>query len=173
MNYFKKSAITGLFIICSGLFTLNAQNYKFGHINTQTLLEQMPESDTARAKFQQAQRQLQQQLEEMQVELNRKYQNYQNQKDTIPELLRQTKETEIMDMQQRIQEFQMSAQEDVQKRKTELFQPIYKKMDKAIKEVADKNGFTYVFDVSIGSVLYHSDKSVDILPLVKKELGIE
>ncbi|MFC2096669.1 OmpH family outer membrane protein [Bacteroidota bacterium] len=49
-------------------------------------------------------------------------------------------------------------------------------MDKAqaaIEKVAKANGFTYVFDLGAGGLLYFSDQSIDILPLVKKELGIE
>jgi outer membrane protein len=39
--------------------------------------------------------------------------------------------------------------------------------------VARENGFTYIFDLSRGSVIYFSEQSEDILPLVKKKLGLE
>jgi len=42
----------------------------------------------------------------------------------------------------------------------------------AIADVAAANGYTYVFDVSTGVVLYHASGD-DILPLVKTKLGIQ
>ena len=43
----------------------------------------------------------------------------------------------------------------------------------AIKEVGKENGFTYVFDLSAGGILYFADNTEDILPLVKKKLGLQ
>ena len=40
-----------------------------------------------------------------------------------------------MDMQKRIQDFQTNAQTQLQNKQTEVFQPIYAKVDKAIKDV--------------------------------------
>ena len=76
-------------------------------------------------------------------------------------------------MQGRMQEFQMTAQQDYQQKEAELFQPIMDEAQNAIEKVAKANGFTYVFDLSAGGLVYFSEESVDILPLVKKELGIE
>ena len=61
----------------------------------------------------------------------------------------------------------------MQQKEAELFQPIMDKAQAAIEKVSKSNGFTYVFDISAGGVVYFSEKSIDILPLVKKELGIE
>jgi len=75
-------------------------------------------------------------------------------------------------MQQRIQDFEATAQQDFQRMQGEIMRPLIEKADAAIKKVAKQQGFIYVFDVSVGSVVYYSDASIDILPLVKKELGI-
>ncbi len=61
----------------------------------------------------------------------------------------------------------------MQKKQQEMLQPIIDKANNAIKEVARENGFIYIFDIAGGTILYYSEKSVDILPLVKKKLGIE
>ena len=61
----------------------------------------------------------------------------------------------------------------LQQKEAELFQPVMEKAQAAIEKVAKANGFTYVFDLGAGGLLYFSEQSVDILPLVKKELGIE
>jgi outer membrane protein len=54
----------------------------------------------------------------------------------------------------------------LQKRNTELLQPIYEKIIKTIEIVATKNGFTYILDVSKGSVAFTSRDSQNIDPLV-------
>jgi len=58
-------------------------------------------------------------------------------------------------------------------KESQLLQPIIEKADKAIKEVGKENGYTYIFDLSRGSVVYFSEVSEDVLPLVKKKLGIQ
>jgi outer membrane protein len=146
---------------------------KLGHVNSQELLQAMPESDSAQVKMEKAAKELQEQLEAMQVEFNNKYQDYISKKDTYSELIKQTKETELQQMNQRIQQFQGTAEQDLQKRRTETFKPVLDKANKAIAEVAKENGFTYIFDLSAGSVIFHAENSTDILPLVKQKLGLK
>ena len=53
-------------------------------------------------------------------------------------------------------------------------QPVLQKAEKAIKDVAKENGFTYIFDLARGPIIYFDETmSIDILPLVKAKLGIE
>jgi outer membrane protein len=73
-----------------------------------------------------------------------------------------------------MQEFQQNAQTQLQEQQTALTQPIFTKVDKAIKDVGKEGGFIYVFDVAKGQVLYFDDtKSTNILALVKTKLGIK
>jgi outer membrane protein len=146
---------------------------KFGHINSQELLIAMPESDSAQAAMQQLQETYEQQFEEMQVEWNKRYEEYLTNRDTYTELIRQTKEAEITEMQSRIDQFQQMASQDLQNKQNELLGPIIEKANNAIREVAEENGFIYIFDVGQGNPVYFSDESIDILPLVKAKLGIQ
>jgi len=149
------------------------QNIKLGHINSQELLEAMPETDSAQKKLEKLTKDLQSQLESMQVELNNKYQDYLSKRDTYSELIRQTKEDELQTIQQRIQQFSQTAEQDIQKKRSELYKPILDKANKAIDEVGKENGFTYIFDLSAGVVVFHSENSTDILPLVKEKLKLK
>ena len=154
--------------------TLFAQtSLKLGHINSQELLQAMPESDSAQSKLEKMVKELQNQMEAMQVEFNNKYQDYVGKKDTYSELIRQTKESELQEMNQRIQQFQQTADQNVQKQRTEIFKPVLDKANKAIGEVAKENNFTYIFDISAGTVIYHAETSTDILPLVKLKLKLK
>lgn len=159
-------------VVLLGGVALNAQELKFGHINSRELLMSMPESDSAQAKIQKIAADYDQQMEEMQVELNKKYDEYLQKRDTYTNLIRQTKEADIQEMQQRISNFQQMAQEDLQDQQSKLMRPIIEKANKAVQEVAEENGFIYIFDVGSGNPVYWSDQSTDILPLVKAKLGL-
>jgi outer membrane protein len=152
--------------------SVSAQNLKFGHINSQELMMAMPERDSAEAKLKRYGKELQDQIETLQVEFNKKYQDYLQKKATFTDAIREMKEKELSDLQQRSQEFEQTAQQDYQKQQTELMRPIVDKANQTIQKVAKANGFIYVFDISTGAVAFFSDQSIDILPLVKKELGL-
>jgi outer membrane protein len=146
---------------------------KFAHINSSELLASMPESDSAQTFIEKLAANYEQQLEEMQVELNKKYDDYLTNRDSYTDLIRQTKEAEITDLQERIQQFQTIASQELQNKRTELLRPILDKANAAIKSVAEANNFIYVFDISQGNPIYFSDQSVDIMSLVNAKLGVK
>ncbi|HNV51325.1 MAG TPA: OmpH family outer membrane protein [Tenuifilaceae bacterium] len=163
--------IVGAILSIAGI-NAKAQNFKFGHINSQELLSKMPDRDSAEVKLKKYTQTLQEQIEELQVEFNKKYQDYIQKRATFSDAIREMKEKELQEMQQRAQEFQQTAEQDYQRFNAETMKPVMDKADAAIKKVAKANGFTYVFDTSYGVLLYFSEQSTDILPLVIKELGI-
>jgi outer membrane protein len=151
-----------------------AQNMKFGHINSDELMRSMPEFDSANVKLEKFRKELINALELMSVELNNKTEAYNKESKNLSDLVKQTKEQELTDMNRRIQEFQTSAQQQMQDKQAEYFQPVLGKVDKAIKDVGKENGFTYVFDVAKGSLLYFDEtKSTNIMPLAKAKLGLK
>jgi outer membrane protein len=165
-------------ILVVALFLLSGNavaqsNLKFGHINGQELLSLMPERDSAEIKLRAYGNDLSEQIEELHVEYNTKVQSYMQRRNTLSEAIREARERELTELQQRIQEFEATAQQDYQRMQGEIMRPLIEKADAAIKKVAKQQGFLYIFDVSVGSVVYFSEASIDILPLVKKELGIK
>jgi outer membrane protein len=149
-----------------------AQNVKFAHINSDELIQAMPEFDSARVQLENFQKELVNALELMQVEMNNKSDTYQKESKTYTDIVRQTKEQELIDMNRRIQDFQNSAQSQLQEKQAALFQPIYAKVDKAIKDVGKENGYIYVFDVK-GLLYFDETKSTNILGPVKTKLGLK
>lgn len=89
---------------------------------------------------------------------------------TFSELVKKTKESEILDKQKRLQEFEQNASITLQQRNLDLYQPIYAKIIKAIEKVATENGFAYILDLSKGSVVFTSKDSQNINLLVLKLL---
>jgi len=150
-----------------------AQSQKFAHIDFEKLIDAMPEKEVALQTLQKEYKEAQNMIEEMSVELNRKYMNAQKSYDTLSTMGKQMLEEELMQQQQRIQQYQTTAEQRLAERREALLNPILEKAQAAVKEVAEKEGFIYVFDTSEGSqILYFSAKSIDILSLVKKHLGI-
>ena len=163
-----------LFVLLSGFFsTVFAQNYKFGHINTQELIVLMPERDSAQVKMETITKDLQEQIQAMQLELQTKYTTYQQKQATWTAAILEAKQKELQELSVRAEEFQRTAQEELQRQQQLLLQPVIQKATKAIEKIAKQEGFTYVFDVSSGVLQYFNpEQSVDVLPLVKKELNI-
>ena len=148
-----------------------AQDLKFGHVNIQKLVGELPEKLAADKNLQEEAQKLESNLQVMREELDTKYTDYMEKRDTLPELIRATKEKEIQEIQQRLQTFQVAATQDLQKKEQQLLQPIIEKVQKAIDEVGAENGFIYIFDVSSRVVIYHSEKSVDVEELVKAKIA--
>ena len=168
----KKVIFCALVASFAMLSVAKGQDLKFAHINSQQLIEMMPESDSAQKMMQAFEKDLTDQMEQLQVEFNKKYQDYVQKRESLSPALRETREKELQDLGQRFQEYQAAAQKDIRDLQAKLMQPILEKAHNAIKKVGEEKGFVYVFDTSTGVLLYQSAKSTDILPLVKKELGI-
>ncbi len=163
-----------LLVVAAVIFSANtfAQELKFGHINIQKVVAELPAKIEADKQLQSEAEKLDQNLKVMNEELDAKYTEYMQKRDTLPELIRATKEKEIQEISQRLQNFQMLAQQNLQQKEQQLLQPIVEKVQKAIDEVGAENGFIYIFDISSRVVVYHSEKSVDVENLVKAKLAV-
>jgi outer membrane protein len=152
-----------------------AQNFKFGHINSDELIQFMPEYDSAIIKLEKLRKELINYLEIMSVELNTKYDAYNKDSKNLSDIVKQIKEQEMSDMNRRIQEFQSSAQTQLQDKQAELFQPVYAKAEKAIKDVGKENDYLYIFNSSQGGslVFFDKERSTDVTTLVKAKLKVK
>lgn len=166
----KKFLILCALAVCT--LGVNAQTIKLGHINSTQLLGMMPETKLADSTLQKFGESLQAQLKTMSAEYDAKVAEYQEKAPSMAEPVAKTKEKEIRDLGQRIQDFQESAQQSVQKKKEEVYSPIIKKAEDAIKGIGKDKGYTYIFDSGVGVLLYSSD-SEDIMSLVKAKLGLK
>ncbi len=166
----KFALIAALLVLVAGAG--QAQTPKFGHLNSDELIQSLPEYDSATVKLENFRQELINALELMTVELNNKSDAYNKESKNLTDLVKQTKEQELVDLNRRIQQFQQDAQEQLQNRQVELFNPLYTKVDKAIKDVAKENGFVYIFNVA-GLLYFDDTKSTNILSMVKTKLGVK
>ncbi|MBC7743658.1 MAG: OmpH family outer membrane protein [Flavobacterium sp.] len=175
-----KSIIKVAVVAVGLLFAGNAVNaqQKLGHINSADLLQAMPEMKTADASFKTFATAKQSTLEKMDAERQKKITVYQEKAKTISEANKdgvskelQTLATEIQDLEKRLGVSQQKSEEELQAKRTELYQPVFKKAEDAVKVVAKEKGYAYVFDISQPGVVYF-DGGDDMLAAVKAKLGI-
>ena len=164
----KKILLLSLtFLISISSFSQN----KFGYIDSQELLLLMPERKTAEEEVQTFAKSLESQLQAMTAEYQQSVQEYQANETTYTDLVKQDKVTEITGLEQRIQSFQQNAQQALQSKEQELLEPILQKARQAIEDVASEGDYTYIFDKSVGSILYVKE-SENILDKVKIKLKL-
>lgn len=148
-----------------------ASAQKFGHVNTEELFAQMPQMATIKLKLDTIQSQYENQLAMMQEEFQKKAQEYAAQEATMADGVKKIRQQELNEMQQRINVFYQTADQDIKKSYQDLVAPIHEKMSKAIQAVGAKEGYTYIFDSA--AMVYIAPDAIDVMPAVKKELGIK
>ncbi|MCD4792229.1 MAG: OmpH family outer membrane protein [Bacteroidales bacterium] len=166
-----------VFFLTTAFGTVSAQKLKFGHTNSQKLVEEMPETKKAREELQTITEKHKKRFEEMQAEYQQKYTEIlENSElaDESPEkwdeLTMEDKQAEFMSLQQRIQAYEQNASEKINQKQVELFTPITEKVQNAIKAVAEEEEFIYIFDES--TLLYFSKtQSIDVTDKIKKKLA--
>ena len=167
-NVLKLTLAVVMVMFSSSLFA-----QKFGRINSQEIIANMAETKEAQTQLEAFATELQAQMESIQVEFNTKFQEYQKSAATMSDSVKQIKEKELTEIQTRLRDFEQMAQQDIQKKQMELFQPIQEKAVNAINEVAKAGGYVFVYDVISGSMAYVDEATVtDLGPAVRTKLGI-
>ena len=167
-------AVALLFI---GASAANAQ--KFGRVDLTAVITAMPEFAEANKNLEAYGKDLQDQLEQMQVEFNQKLADYQKNANTYSDAIRQTKESELQQLDQRLREFQQIAYQDLQKKQNELMAPIIEKANNAVNAVAKEGGYIAIFNTegdmaaSAGLAYFDPEQLTNITEAVAKKLGVE
>lgn len=168
MKHVKKVAVAIVFFIAATSF-VQAQS-KVAHINVTELLSAMPEMKSAQGELKKLQETYRADIELSMTELKNKFTQYQNEASSKSEEENQKRAQELQGFEKNIGEAQQAAQQELQKKQAELFEPISKKAKAAIEKVAATQGYDYVVDASPGLGVIVA-KGKDLLPEVKQELG--
>ena len=143
---------------------------KFGHINAQEVMEQMPEFIKARGEVEAAAKQYDNDLKAMQEELQRKAEEYDKTKSTMNETKQKETEQNLMTLQQKIQQAYQDNSQAMQKLQQEKISPITDRLINAIKAVGKAGGYVYIMDVTSGVPYISETLSKDVTAEVKAEL---
>jgi Outer membrane protein len=165
--------LTAALFVMNGL--VSAQTVKIAHVNTNEILADMPERTKAEKTLESYGNELQEQLNTMLGEYQNKLQDYQANAESMSNLVRQSKEKELVDLESRITAFQNNAETEFAKKQQDLFTPLLEKVQNAINAVGKEKGYTYILDVNpaVGTVAYIGADAIDITKDVKAKLGIK
>lgn len=163
----KKLIVAG--VLAMGFLSSSAQN-KIGYISTDELISIMPEAEKADAQLKEYQSALAEQGQDHMKNLSAKDSAFSKDSLKLTPSMRDIKRKELIELYQKVQNFQNEAQEMYQQEAQRKIAPIRDKAMAAIKDVAKENGYSYVLDVNAVIVAPPGD---DLLALVKKKLNIK
>lgn len=144
---------------------------KIGYINFQQLAQQAPESKAIQTQIDAYQKQFIDILQGMQAELQTKGADYESKKATMTDAVKTKTETELQDLNKRIQDYQGTASSQVQQKYNELSKPLVDKLKAGISQVAKEKGYTYVIDSSQTELLV-APAGDDLMAAVKAKLNM-
>ncbi len=170
MKQMKK--LIAIAVLFFGVVSFTNAQTKVAHINTQELISAMPEMKKAKTEFDKLQQSLGADIQASVTEYRNKVKQYTNEAPNKTDAENEARKKELADLEVRIQEAQAAAEKTAQQKYIDLTKPIQEKALNAIQKVARAQGFSYVLDGTPGSGLLLAD-GTDLMPAVKKELGIQ
>ena len=165
----KKMILCAICAICG--LTASAQA-KFGHINSQEVMQAMPEATTMRTEMEALQKQYEADEKAMIAEYQKKVEDYQAQESTMPDNMKQRKIQEIQDMEQTITQARQDNQQALQKAYADKLTPIQNKVMDAIKAVGTAGGYVYIMETN-SIPFINTTLSTDVTAQVKAKLGLK
>ena len=164
----KKIALVLLLIAPMSLFA-----QKFAHFRSMDIIPVMPEYAKAQTDIQALQKQYEDEIKRSADEFNKKFAEYQQEQQTLPQNIQERRQKELQEMQEKGMQFQQEAQQQLQKAYTDMMDPIYKKLEDAVKAIGAAGGYTYVFDLNRTDIPYIDENvSKDVTNDIKTKLGI-
>ncbi len=141
---------------------------KFGKVNTNTIMQALPEISKINGELEATAKQYENELKAMQDELQRQAEAYDKGKSTMNATAQKSKEQELQQLYQKYQQTQMDNQKALQKAQQDKMQPIVNKVRSAIENVGKAGGYTYIFEE--GVAIYTGTNVEDVTSKVQAEL---
>lgn len=168
----RKLFLVTLVILASSAF-VKAQN--FGYVNTDKILERIPEYNNAQQQIDRLKKQYEAQIDAELKVVESMYNQYQTEKQTLSGSQREMRESEIIKKERAAKELQKTffGQEGaLSKRSLELLTPIKDRVQAAIEKVAVEGGIILVFDIATAQGIIYNNPANDLTSKVLKKLSI-
>ena len=151
--------------------TASVSAQKYGYVNAAEILSELPDMKAAESNLESLQKQLQKKGQNMVQQFETDYVALQEKVNsgTLAPKVQQEEAAKLETRQQEIAKFEQQMVADLQKKRAELLEPIYKQVNDAIKAVAQENGYTFIFDQQ---TLLYGEESADVSAMVKGKLGL-
>ena len=151
----------------------SAQTLKIGIVDTQELIAKMPDTAAAQKQLEDVSKKYQDEYAKLTEEMKRLVDEYQQMKEDELPAIKERKTRELSDYQQKLQQFEQTADQDLQKMQYDLMSPVLQKIRTAIEAVGKEGGYSLVQNKDAQIILYYESPVVDITNDVKAKLGIQ
>jgi outer membrane protein len=146
---------------------------KIGYINSLELLSYMPEIKQADSTLQLLAADLQKQYGTYVLDYQQKLGDYKQNAGAWSDVIREAKEKDLQDLEQRITDYEQTSQQKIADKKKLLYDPVVQKANDAIQAVGKENKLTCVMDSSTGTLIYVGTDMIEIMPMVKQKLNLK
>ena len=164
----KKIAFLLLFIAPMSVFA-----QKFAHFRSVDIIQVMPEFAKAQTDIQTMSKQYEDEIKRAEEEFQKKFADFQQEQKTLPQNILERRQKDLQEMQQKGIQFQQDAQQQLDQAYRGMMEPIYKKLEDAVKAIGQAGGYTYVFDLARTDIPYIDEaQSKDVTNDIKTKLGI-
>lgn len=153
---------------------LSAGAQKFAYVDTQYILDNIPEFSEAQAQLDEISAQWQKEIETRLAEVDKMYKDYQAQSVLLPDDMKKKKEQEIVDKEKEakaLQRQRFGKDGDLFKKRQELVKPIQEKIYNAIQELSNSNNYAVVFDKGGSLTMMYANPKYDISDDVLDNMG--
>lgn len=168
-----KKLFIAFILVFSSLMGIS-QTTKYAYVDTEFILGKLPEYAEAQKKLDDLSEGWENESKAKYTEVEKLEKAYAQEKILLPEAERKKREEEIQSKRIQAMEFQrvkFGVNGELFTERQKLIKPIQEKLYKAIKEVAESGGFTFVFDIAGQSNLLYADPKQNKSDLVLKKLG--
>lgn len=147
----------------------NAQ--KFGVVNADEIITALPDFKQMQEQITEASKSYEEEFKKLQDEFNKKYSEFQGLAADTPDSIKERRMTELQELDQKIQQFRNTAEQDLQRQQQTLMAPIEQKLMEAINAVGSEGGYTFIFQD--GMAAFTGKDVVNVTNDVKTKLGIK
>lgn len=158
-----------------GMTKIQAQgNQKIAYIDTEYILENIPEYGDAQEEINQMSVNWAKELKTLQNKVDQMKREYQTESVLLSDDMKVKRETAIATKEQELAELQMryfGPEGELFSKKTELIQPIQEKIYNAIQQVAQVKNYAFVLDKASETTILYCNEKFDISDDVLDEIG--
>ncbi|MFZ9171094.1 MAG: OmpH family outer membrane protein [Sediminibacterium sp.] len=170
----KKLLFVALMVLGTAVAVSAQQRYAV--IDTKYILEKIPAYKEADAKLKLVGEQWQKEIDDLQVQLDKMYKNYESEQFMLTDALKKKREDELFEKEKQVRDLQKKRfgyEGDLFKERQRLIKPVQDKVYDAIQKIATSRSYDFVLDKSEGITIIFADPKLDKSDDVLKELGIK
>ncbi len=152
------------------LFPSMAFAQKFGVVNTESVVSALPEFKEMQASYEASAKKLQDEFDNLREKFQKELNELQAMPEDTPTSIRERRTQEVQELDQKIQQFSLNAQNELQQTQQRLLQPIMERVRTAIQTVGQEGNFTMIFENTLP--VYTGTDAIDVTAQVRTKLGI-